>query len=213
MILIIDNYDSFVYNIARYVSELGYNYRVYRNDEITLQEIKNLNPTHVIISPGPCSPNEAGISLSLITEYQNKMPILGVCLGHQAIGQAYGAQVVRAKNPTHGKYSYIIHNGSGIFRGLNNPLKVGRYHSLIVSSINFPSSLEIIAQSNEGEIMALKHVDYQIYGVQFHPESILTSQGKNLLYNFLTCNINSFLKDLPDNIWKTDLQDTSFAND
>lgn len=210
MILLIDNYDSFVYNLARYIGELGYDYQVHRNDKITLSKIQRLNPTHIIISPGPCSPNEAGISVKLIKKYGEQIPILGVCLGHQAIGQAYGAIVVRAKNPTHGRYSYITHDGSGIFNGLNNPLKVARYHSLAVSDVNLPKHLQITAQSDDGEIMAIKHLQYHVYGVQFHPESILTSQGKNLLYNFLTCSTNDHSSQLPDNAWKIDLEDKSF---
>jgi anthranilate synthase/aminodeoxychorismate synthase-like glutamine amidotransferase len=212
MILVIDNYDSFVYNLARYVGELGYSYKVCRNDEINLPEIKKMKPTHIIISPGPCSPNEAGISLALISEFHDTIPILGVCLGHQAIGQVYGAQIVRAKNPTHGKFSYIKHDFSNIFSGLSNPLKVARYHSLAVSSANFPKCLRITAQSSDGEIMAIKHLDHHVYGVQFHPESILTSQGKRLLYNFLTCNVIVASKNLASSIWDTDLKDKGFID-
>ncbi len=188
MILIIDNYDSFVYNLARYVGELGYKHQVYRNDKISIEKIQRLNPTHIIISPGPCSPNEAGISIALIQKYGMQIPILGVCLGHQAIGQAYGAKVVRAKNPTHGKCSYIKHNNSSIFHNLTNPLKVARYHSLAISEVNLPKKLQIIARSEDEEIMAIKHLYHPVFGVQFHPESILTAQGKHLLYNFLNLN-------------------------
>jgi anthranilate synthase/aminodeoxychorismate synthase-like glutamine amidotransferase len=179
---------------------------VYRNDKITLKEVQELNPTHIIISPGPCSPNEAGISVKLIKKYGVQIPILGVCLGHQAIGQAYGAKIVRAQNPTHGKYSYIKHNNLGIFTGLNNPLKVARYHSLAISNLNFPKQLQITARTDDGEIMAIQHSNYKIYGVQFHPESILTAQGKYLLYNFLKCDTNNplFLASNA-NLAKTDL--------
>lgn len=187
MILLIDNYDSFVYNLARYVGEMGFPRLVKRNDEISLTEIALLQPTHIILSPGPCTPNETGISLSLIKYFGHAIPILGVCLGHQTIGQAYGAKVIGAKNPTHGKASYIKHNSEGIFRGLKNPLYVARYHSLALAKENFPSDLEIIACTEDGEIMALQHRINPVYGVQFHPESILTEQGKDLLYNFVMC--------------------------
>lgn len=186
MIVLIDNYDSFVYNLARYVRELGFECQVYRNDEITVQEIAHLQPTHIIISPGPCTPDEAGISLSVIKELGSYIPILGVCLGHQAIGQVFGAKVTKAFKPMHGMSSFVQHDGTVIFQGLKNPLKVGRYHSLIVSESNFPSELLICARSSEQEIMGIKHKKYPIYGVQFHPESILTEQGYDLLDNFLS---------------------------
>lgn len=185
MILIIDNYDSFVYNLARYVSELGWPMLVKRHDAISLADITTLNPSHIIVSPGPCTPNEAGISLALIREYGTKIPILGVCLGHQAIGQVYGGIVTRAKRPMHGKASTVIHEGVGILRNLPNPLIVGRYHSLIVADENLPQTLQVTARSAEGEIMALQHRDYPVYGVQFHPESVLTEHGYQLLQNFL----------------------------
>lgn len=185
MILLIDNYDSFVFNLARYVGELGFERKVIRNDRIDLEEISRLQPSHIIISPGPCDPNTAGISLAAIKEFGPTIPILGVCLGHQAIGQVYGGKVVRAKKPMHGKTSQIKHNEDGLFYGVTNPLKVARYHSLIVSSDGLPSDLIITAQSDEGEIMGLKHSKYPVYGIQFHPESIITEQGYKLLSNFL----------------------------
>ncbi len=185
MILLIDNYDSFVYNLARYVNELGFETRVVRNSAISLEEIKALSPSHLIISPGPCTPNEAGISLAAIQEFAETLPILGVCLGHQALGQAFGAKVIRAKRPMHGKASLIEHVQKGVFVGIENPLPVARYHSLIVSEENFPGDLEITARCERGEIMALQHRQYPLVGLQFHPESILTSSGYALLKNFL----------------------------
>ncbi len=185
MILFIDNYDSFVYNLARYVSELGFQYQVTRNNVISLADIKRLNPSHIIISPGPCIPNEAGIALDLIREFASTIPILGVCLGHQAIGQAFGARVVRAGKAVHGKSSEIHHDGQAIFHGLENPLQAGRYHSLIVSEDNFPPILNVTARSADNQIMALRHRDYPVFGVQFHPESVLTTQGHELLNNFI----------------------------
>jgi anthranilate synthase/aminodeoxychorismate synthase-like glutamine amidotransferase len=186
MILLIDNYDSFVYNLARYVSELGYPREVVRNDKITLAEIEMLNPSHIIISPGPCTPDEAGVSLEVIRRFGARIPLLGVCLGHQAIGQAYGGYVTRARKPMHGKASLIQHDGKRLFAGLDNPLQVGRYHSLIVSDENLPAELKITAVSSEGEIMGLAHQDYPVFGVQFHPESVLTKGGHRLLESFLT---------------------------
>lgn len=186
MILLIDNYDSFVYNLARYVGELGFSRHVVRNDAITLTEIDALQPSHIIISPGPAAPDQAGISLDVIRHVGSRIPILGVCLGHQAIGQAYGGMVTRAKKPMHGRASLITHNQKTIFLGLENPLSVARYHSLIVSEENLPPELEVIARSPEGEIMGLAHRDYPVVGVQFHPESVLTGGGHALLRNFLT---------------------------
>lgn len=186
MILIIDNYDSFVYNLARYVMELGFKCLVKRNDEITLAEITRLNPSHIIISPGPCTPNEAGICLEIIPHFGTTIPILGVCLGHQAIGQAFGATISRAKFPMHGKSSQIDHDEKNIFKGLNNPLTVGRYHSLIVSEENLPKELIVTARCKNGEVMGISHQTFPIYGVQFHPESVLTNQGYDLLRNFLS---------------------------
>lgn len=186
MILIIDNYDSFVYNLARYVSELGWPVKVVRNDLLSIEEIIQLNPTKIIISPGPCDPNKAGISLKLINCLGSYIPILGVCLGHQVIGQAYGALIAKAKKPMHGKMSLISHAGQGIFKDVAQPLQVGRYHSLIVSEDNFPDCLHITARSDEGEIMGLAHKEFPVYGLQFHPESILTESGHKLINNFLT---------------------------
>jgi len=185
MILLIDNYDSFVYNLARYVSELQFDCVVKRNDKITLSDIVNMRPSHIIISPGPCTPNEAGISMDVIRAFGKETPILGVCLGHQAIGQVYGGKITQAKNPSHGKSSFITHDQKSLFQHIENPLRVGRYHSLIVSEENFPDVLRVTARCDAGEIMALKHNSYPIYGVQFHPESVLTRFGHELLKNFL----------------------------
>jgi para-aminobenzoate synthetase component II len=181
MILIIDNYDSFVHNIARYFVELGENVRIRRNDEV---EPKDLHAKALVISPGPCTPNEAGVSLDVIREYSGKLPILGICLGHQAIGQVFGGKVVRATHPMHGDYSAITHDNSGVFQGLPQGFNVGRYHSLIVEDV-LKSSLRITAQVESGEIMGLTHVEHPTFGVQFHPESILTEHGYDLLKNFL----------------------------
>jgi para-aminobenzoate synthetase component 2 len=186
MILIIDNYDSFVYNLARYVSELGFSVKVVRNDAITIADIISLAPTKIIISPGPCDPSSAGISLAVISYLGSTIPIFGVCLGHQAMGQVYGGKVIKANKPFHGKASMISHDQKGIFKNIANPLKVGRYHSLIVDRDSLPDNLMITAESEEGEIMALAHKLYPVYGVQFHPESIMTEHGYQLLNNFLT---------------------------
>jgi anthranilate synthase component II len=185
MILLIDNYDSFVYNLARYIQELGFAAEVHRNDAISLEQIEALMPSHIILSPGPGSPKDAGICLDIIKHFAKSTPILGVCLGHQAIGQAYGGKVVAAKHPTHGKASFIQHDEKGIFRGLARPLKVGRYHSLALSQHGLPECLEVTAFTADGEIMALQHLTHPTIGVQFHPESILTDQGHQLLFNFL----------------------------
>jgi anthranilate synthase/aminodeoxychorismate synthase-like glutamine amidotransferase len=185
MILLIDNYDSFVFNLARYVVELGFETDVYRNDKITLQEITALAPSHIIISPGPCSPNEAGISLALIQRFMDQIPILGVCLGHQAIAQACGGRVVRAEFPKHGKSDKVYHDGKGIFSNLPNPLTVARYHSLIVENTLLPPSLKVTATTDKNEIMALEHQTYPLIGVQFHPESVLTEHGHDMLRYFL----------------------------
>lgn len=185
MILIIDNYDSFVYNLSRYVSQLGNKPHVVRNDKISIAQIESLQPSHIILSPGPCAPEQAGICLPLIRYFAGIIPILGVCLGHQAIGQAFGGKVTHAVHPMHGKASAVIHDGLGIFQGIKNPLKVGRYHSLIVSQDNFPKTLRITACSSDNEIMALEHCIYPVYGVQFHPESILSESGHAILANFL----------------------------
>ncbi|HSW68775.1 MAG TPA: aminodeoxychorismate/anthranilate synthase component II [Gammaproteobacteria bacterium] len=185
MILIIDNYDSFVYNLARYVSELNFAGKVIRNNKITLDEISELNPSHIIISPGPCTPDQAGISLNVIRYFGESIPILGVCLGHQAIGQVYGGKVTRAKNPMHGKSSQIQHDEKEIFLSVENPLRAARYHSLIVSDEKFPDVLEVTARCDKGEIMAIRHREFPVFGVQFHPESVLSVQGHVLLKNFL----------------------------
>lgn len=184
-VLIIDNYDSFVFNLARYVKQLGFNTEVLRNDALTVEEVESLSPTHLILSPGPCGPDEAGICLELVQYFHDKIPILGVCLGHQVIAQAFGGSVERAQNPMHGKASGIKHNQQALFAGLPSPLKVGRYHSLIVSSHKFPPQLQITAESDRGEVMALQHRQYPVFGLQFHPESIMTDSGYELLQAFL----------------------------
>ncbi|WP_336295680.1 aminodeoxychorismate synthase component 2 [Cronobacter dublinensis] len=185
MLLLIDNYDSFTWNLFQYFSELGAEVVVRRNDELTPDDIDALAPAHIVISPGPCTPNEAGISLEVIRRYAGRLPLLGVCLGHQAIGQAFGAAVVRAQNVMHGKTSAIRHNNTGVFAGLNNPLTVTRYHSLIIDHATLPAEFEITAWTDEGEIMGIRHRHLALEGVQFHPESILSEQGHQLLANFL----------------------------
>lgn len=186
MILLLDNYDSFTYNLYQYLSELGAEVIVKRNDEVTVGDVAALAPEKIVISPGPCTPNEAGISVALIRELGSTAPILGVCLGHQAIGAAYGGTVVRAPKVMHGKLSAIHHNGHGVFAGLPEPFMATRYHSLIVRRDDLPDSLEITAWTDDGLIMGLRHRDYPVQGVQFHPESIMTEAGKELLRNFLT---------------------------
>jgi len=186
MLLVIDNYDSFTYNLVQYFGELGAEMVVHRNDEITLEEIAALNPSRICISPGPCTPNEAGVSNEVIRRFGPQLPLLGVCLGHQCIGQVFGGEVVRAGRLMHGKTSPIHHDGKGIFAGLPNPFEATRYHSLLVRRETFPAALEITAETEEGEIMGLRHREYPIHGVQFHPESILTTEGKRLLANFLS---------------------------
>lgn len=188
MILIIDNYDSFVYNLAQYVGELGWEPRVFRNDDLALREILRLAPSHIILSPGPRTPREAGISNAVIRHFAGRIPILGVCLGHQCLGHVFGGRVVRAPRPMHGMTSLIYHDGRTVFRGLPNPLQGGRYHSLVVSTEGLPSCLEISARTEKGEIMGLRHKRYVVEGVQFHPESILTPQGYDILTNFLAYN-------------------------
>ncbi|WP_419875990.1 aminodeoxychorismate/anthranilate synthase component II [Candidatus Pristimantibacillus sp. PTI5] len=185
MILVIDNYDSFTYNLVQYLGELGEEITVKRNDEIDLAGIEALAPDHILISPGPCSPNEAGISLSLIEHFKGKIPIFGVCLGHQSIGQAFGGEVVRAEKLMHGKTSEIHHDEKSIFAGMPSPFTATRYHSLIVRRETLPDCLEITAETDEGEIMGLRHKEYPIEGVQFHPESIITEHGLTMLRNFL----------------------------
>ncbi|HZL21618.1 MAG TPA: aminodeoxychorismate/anthranilate synthase component II [Polyangia bacterium] len=186
MLLVIDNYDSFTYNLVQYLGELGQEVRVVRNDEIAAADIAGLAPATIVISPGPCTPNEAGISLEVIETYAGKIPILGVCLGHQAIGQAFGGKIVRAARVMHGKTSPISHDGRGMFTGLPNPFQATRYHSLLIERSSVPACLEITAESPDGEIMAVRHTSLPIEGVQFHPESFLTTSGKDLLRNFLT---------------------------
>ena len=185
MLLVIDNYDSFTYNLVQYFGELGANPVVKRNDEITLDEIRALKPKRIVISPGPCTPNEAGISNDVIRAFGPTTPILGVCLGHQCMGHVFGGEVVRAPRLMHGKTSPILHHGQGIFSGLPSPFEATRYHSLIVKRETFPACLEITAETAEKEIMGLRHRKFPLYGVQFHPESILTLEGKKLLANFL----------------------------
>jgi anthranilate synthase component 2 len=189
MLLMIDNYDSFTYNLVQYFGELGEDVRVFRNDEITLDEIEQLAPARICISPGPCTPNEAGVSVPLLQRFAGRMPILGVCLGHQAIGQAFGGHVVRAQTLMHGKTSPIEHTGSGVFTGLPSPFEATRYHSLAVERASLPESLEITAWTADGEIMGLRHKSLAVEGVQFHPESIATEHGHAMLRNFLerTC--------------------------
>ena len=188
MILMIDNYDSFVYNLVQYLGEMGEEVRVHRNNQITIAEIEAMNPDHILLSPGPCSPNEAGICLDLIRHFQARIPIFGVCLGHQAIGQAFGGEVVRAPRMMHGKTSLVYHQGQGVFTGLKNPLTATRYHSLAVKRETLPDCLQITAETDRGEIMGLRHRDYPVEGVQFHPESILTEHGHDMLRNFLATN-------------------------
>jgi anthranilate synthase component 2 len=191
MLLMIDNYDSFTFNIVRYLGELGAEVKVYRNDQITIPEIEQSKPSHLVISPGPCTPNEAGVSLDAIRYFAGKMPILGICLGHQSIGQVFGGNIIRAKEVMHGKVSPVYHKDIGVFAGLANPLTVTRYHSLVVESTTLPECLEVTAwtldsNGNPAEIMGIRHKEYDIEGVQFHPEAILTQQGHELLANFLS---------------------------
>jgi len=185
MILIIDNFDSFVYNLAQYTGELGGDPVVYRNDSITLETIERMKPSHIIISPGPKTPLEAGISNAVIRYFSGKIPILGVCLGHQCIGYVFGAKISHARTPVHGKSSRIFHDGNTIFKGIPSPFEAGRYHSLIVEGILPDSELEVTARTEDGVIMGIRHKRYIIEGVQFHPESIMTKEGHRILYNFL----------------------------
>jgi anthranilate synthase component 2 len=186
MLLMIDNYDSFTYNIVQYLGELGADVKVVRNDEVTVDQVEAMQPDRIVISPGPCSPNEAGISLGVIERLGRRVPILGVCLGHQAIGQAYGGKVVHAKALMHGKTSPVRHSGRGVFRGLPSPLTATRYHSLAVERESLPGALEVTAWTDDGEIMGFVHREFPVEGVQFHPESILTEHGHALLESFLT---------------------------
>lgn len=185
MILVIDNYDSFTYNLVQYFGELGEKLQVFRNDKIYLEDVTELKPRSIVISPGPGRPKDAGISCALIRHFSGRIPILGICLGHQCIGEVFGAKIVRAKKLMHGKTSSIYHNGKTLFLGINNPFIACRYHSLIVQKNTLPKRLEIIAQTKEKEIMGLKHRDFPVWGLQFHPESILTGKGKKILKNFI----------------------------
>ncbi|GGC89893.1 aminodeoxychorismate/anthranilate synthase component II [Undibacterium terreum] len=185
MLLMIDNYDSFTYNLVQYFAELGEDVRTYRNDEITLDEIAALKPDHICISPGPCTPREAGISVPLLQRFAGEIPILGVCLGHQAIGDAFGGKVIRSKQVMHGKTSVIAHTGVGVFKDLPSPYTVIRYHSLAIERSSLPSCLEVTAWTEDGEIMGVRHKEFNLQGVQFHPESILSEHGHALLKNFL----------------------------
>ena len=185
MILVIDNYDSFTYNLVQYLGELGADMEIFRNDKITIDRIKKMKPSRILISPGPGQPKDAGISEEVIRIFGKKTPLLGVCLGHQAIGEVFGGRIIRAKSLMHGKTSAIRHNGKGIFKGISNPFEATRYHSLVVERKSFPRVLQITAETKDGEIMGLRHKIYPIYGVQFHPESILTLEGKSILKNFL----------------------------
>ena len=189
MLLMIDNYDSFTYNLVQYLGELRQDVKVARNDEISLDDVQRLAPERIVISPGPCTPNEAGISLGLISRFAGKIPILGVCLGHQAIGQAFGGKVIHAKTLMHGKVSRITHGGVGVFKGLPSPYNATRYHSLAIERETCPKDLEITAWTDDGEIMGVRHRTLAVEGVQFHPESILTEHGHALLRNFLTMQV------------------------
>ena len=185
MILMIDNYDSFTYNLVQYMGELGAELEVYRNDKISIEEIEKLNPRKIVISPGPCTPSKAGISKEVITHFAGKIPLLGVCLGHQSVVEAFGGEIIKAKKLMHGKTSMISHDDKTIFKGLPNPFEATRYHSLVVNRANLPDCFEITAESDDGEIMGVRHKELAVEGVQFHPESILTVHGKDLLKNFI----------------------------
>ena len=185
MILMIDNYDSFVYNLVQYLGQLNEEVIIKRNDEISIEEIENLNPEMILLSPGPCSPNESGICIDIVNHFKGKKPIFGICLGHQTIGHVFGANIIKAIRPVHGKVNSIRHNNTGVFENLNNPLNVTRYHSLIIDNNNLPKDLEITAVTDENEIMGIRHKKYLIEGVQFHPEAILSEQGHDILRNFL----------------------------
>ena len=185
MLLVIDNYDSFTYNLVQYFGELGAVVEVRRNDEVSLDEIERMNPARLCVSPGPCTPHEAGISCAVVERFGPRLPVLGVCLGHQSIGQVYGGTVVRAPRLMHGKTSRIHHDGRGVFAGLANPFEATRYHSLVIDPPTVPGCLEVCARTDEGEIMGVRHREFPVHGVQFHPESILTAEGRKLLANFL----------------------------
>ena len=185
MLLMLDNYDSFTWNLVQYLGELGADVHVHRNDAISLEQVEAWAPEQIVVSPGPCTPNEAGISVPLIQRFAGRIPILGVCLGHQAIGQAFGGNIVRAQHVMHGKLSPISHDGAGVFEGLPSPFQATRCHSLAIEPASLPPELEVTARADDGEIMALRHRRFPVEGVQFHPESILTVEGKRLLANFL----------------------------
>ena len=193
MVFVLDNYDSFTYNLVQYLGELGAEVEVRRNDQVSVDEVEQMRPERILISPGPCTPHEAGISIDLIQHFAGKVPLLGVCLGHQALGAAFGGQVIRAKNLMHGKTSPVEHDGKTIFRGLNSPMTATRYHSLIVAEKDLPKELEISAWTTEKDgtrvIMGLRHRNFPVEGVQFHPESVLTDQGKKLVKNFMSLAI------------------------
>ena len=199
MLLMIDNYDSFTYNLVQYLGELGADVQVYRNDALTLSEIAAWKPERIVLSPGPCTPSEAGICVPLIQRFAGEIPILGVCLGHQAIGQAFGGKIVRAGSVMHGKLSRVTHRGDGVFRGLPSPLTATRYHSLVIERASLPSCLEITAASEDQEIMGVRHREFQLEGVQFHPEAILTEHGHALLENFLNLEHRRMHSALPAN--------------
>ncbi|MDC0999621.1 aminodeoxychorismate/anthranilate synthase component II [Methylophilaceae bacterium] len=188
MLLMIDNYDSFTYNLVQYLAEIGQEVKVVRNDKISIEEINKVNPQYIVISPGPCTPNEAGISLELIDAFKGKIPILGVCLGHQSIGQAFGGKIIHAKTIMHGKTSKIFHNNKGVFSGIKDPFIATRYHSLVIEKQTLPDCFDITAWTDDNEIMGIKHKELAIEGVQFHPESILSEHGHDLLKNFLDLN-------------------------
>ncbi|MDA8156405.1 MAG: aminodeoxychorismate/anthranilate synthase component II [Actinomycetota bacterium] len=194
MLLMLDNYDSFTYNLVQYLGELGADVRVFRNDKITIDGIRELAPALIVVSPGPCTPNEAGISVPAIREFAGKIPILGVCLGHQSIGAAFGGDIIRAPRLMHGKTSLIHHDGKGVYEGLPNPFTATRYHSLVIKRETMPECLEITSWTDEGEIMGVRHKQFQVEGVQFHPESILTESGKDLLRNFLKWGVSASRK-------------------
>ncbi len=185
MLIMIDNYDSFTWNLVQYLGELGQEVTVYRNDQVTVEQVGALSPDFIVISPGPCTPNEAGISVDLVSRYAGVIPLLGVCLGHQSIGQAFGGNIVHAQQIMHGKTSMVHHNGAGVFNNLDSPFRATRYHSLVIEKETMPDCLEITAWTDDGEIMAVRHREFAIEGVQFHPESIITENGHALLRNFL----------------------------
>jgi anthranilate synthase/aminodeoxychorismate synthase-like glutamine amidotransferase len=189
MLLMLDNYDSFTWNLVQYLGELGAAVKVVRNDAITLDEVEALRPDHIVISPGPCTPSEAGISVPLVRRFAGKTPILGVCLGHQAIGQAFGARVIRAQRVMHGKLSSIVHDRRGIFADVPSPFNATRYHSLAIERASMPPSLDVTATADDGEIMAVRHREFAVEGVQFHPEAILTEHGRKVLENFLASTV------------------------